>query len=74
MMNRYVCFLALIAAVPAHGQPLPDGAGKQAVEAYCGACHDASTITRRESQGVRSVIGTNRAQLPGVGLNRIFKM
>ena len=45
MMNRYVCFLALIAAVPAQGQTLPEGAGKQAVETYCGACHELSRVT-----------------------------
>jgi virginiamycin B lyase len=39
------CLLLTLAAVAASGQALPEGDGKDLVEAVCTACHEASNFT-----------------------------
>jgi virginiamycin B lyase len=45
--TRYSISAAIVAAlvVPALAQTLPDGEGKDAVQAICARCHDLSPIT-----------------------------
>ena len=56
-----VAFLFMLGPVAARGQELPEGDGKQLVQALCSACHETNLITRSSGysrEGWQELIGS----------------